>query len=109
MLTANKYRYIIKSNSGGTMTDKNYITATQSAIILKDHIDKRHKGSVELFCAITGNDIRNTKAMLEGTRGVSEGVLKMITKRSTKKGKTVKLGLKKYPSYYFKWEPIDET
>ena len=90
------------------MKDKNYITATQSALMLKDHIDKKYKGSVFKFCADTDNDLRNTQAILAGNRDVTESVMSVFSKRSTRGGKRVVLRPKKHKSYYFTWEPVSE-
>lgn len=86
------------------MKDKGYIAASESVNMLQDHIEKRYRGNIELFCAQTGNDIRNIKAMLDGKRGVSESALGMITKRTMRRKKMVILKLKKHRSYYFTWE-----
>ncbi len=90
------------------MKDKNLITATQSALMLQDHIDKKYEGNVMLFCAKTGNDLRNTTAMLSGARPVSEAVMSVFTKKATKNGQRLNLKPKKHRSYYFTWEPSRE-
>ena len=87
------------------MTDNNLITATQSALMLQDHIDKKYDGCIMLFCAKTGNDLRNTKAMLNGSRAVSESVMSVFSKKSTRAGERLTLKPKKHRSYYFTWEP----
>jgi hypothetical protein len=90
------------------MKDKNYITATQSALMLKDHIDKKYGGNVAKFARETGNDRVNTNAMINGAREITESVMSVFSKRSTRGGKRVVLRPKKHKSYYFTWEPVNE-
>lgn len=89
------------------MKDKNYITATQSVLMLRDHIDKKYYGNIMAFCYKTGHDIRNVTAMLNEGRQVSESVMSTFSKKVTIGGEKVLVKPKKHKSYYFTWEPSE--
>jgi len=90
------------------MKDKNYITATQSVLMLKDHIDKKYDGNIMAFCLRTGNDVRNVTAMINEGRQVSESVMSTFSKKVTREGEKIVVRPKKHKSYYFTWEPVSE-